>query len=342
MVLRLLFIRLPSQLNRIEKIMRNYWIYCLFFLIFVPKLWADQDPNKMRISVNPAVAPVENQEITDTAQIKPEGPPLDAAYVDLTTKDRKFIPYSTIRDADVLYRQRVWRIIDLREKANFHLYYPLEKQSDYMSLFDLLKQHIEDGSIQAYKAELGPNQLDDKFTVKLTKEDLPRTFLLTEGEVETDANGRELKDEKGNVIRDDKPLLAEHITYYKIKEDVIFDAKRSRMEIRIIGLAPMKPLFDPLDKKKIIGYTEVFWVYFPDVREILSVNNVVNPKNSSQRRSFDDIFHKRIFTSLIVKTDYDNPYNREIADYKKGFDALLEAEKIKKQLFNFEHDLWEY
>jgi gliding motility associated protien GldN len=284
---------------------------------------------------------LESQE-NSTAEAEMNVPPLDAAYTDLTTKDRQCIPYSQIRDADVFYRQRIWRIIDLREKANFHLYYPLEIQSDYMSLFDLLKKNIEDGAIQAYKAELGPNQQDDKFTVKLSKSDLEKTFLLSEGDVETDANGRELKDQSGNVIRDDKVLLAEHIVYYKLKEDWVFDSKRSRMEARIIGLAPMKPLFDPLDKKKIIGYTEVFWVYFPAIRNVLCVNNAVNTKNSSQKRSFDDIFSKRLFTSLIVKTDYDNPYNRNIADYKKGFDALLEAEKVKKILFNFEHDLWEY
>ena len=300
--------------------------------------------------------PIENNDLALAIPLSPGGantidtaamaadtmPPLDAAYGDLNTETKPCIPYSVIRDADVIFRQRIWRIIDLREKANFHLYYPLEPQSDYMSLFDLLRKHIEEGTITAYKAELGPNQLDDKFTVKLTKEDLPKTFLLVEGDIETDANGKELRDEQGNVIRDDKPLLAEHITYYKLKEDWVFDAKRSRMESRVIGLAPMKPLFDPMDKQKVIGYTEVFWVYFPAVRPILCTNNAINPKNSSQKRSFDDIFHKRLFTSLIIKTDKDNPYNRNISAYKNGLDALIEAEKVKKNIFNLEHDLWEY
>lgn len=337
---------------------KNYFFF--FLILFSATLQAQK--RKSTKSAGPTNAPVqnpisvptysersqsqsaaqENSTTEDKNQSKNSTPPLDAAYIDLTTKDRQCIPYSEIRDADVFYRQRIWRIIDLREKANFHLYYPLDIQSDYMSLFDLLKKHIEDGTIQAYKAELGPNQQDDKFTVKLSKSDLEKTFLLSEGDVETDVNGRELQDQSGKVIRDDKPLLAEHIAYYKLKEDWVFDSKRSRMEARIIGLAPMKPLFDPLDKKKIIGYTEVFWVYFPAIRNILCVNNAVNTKNSSQKRSFDDIFSKRIFTSLIVKTDYDNPYNRNITDYKKGFDALLEAEKVKKILFNFEHDLWEY
>lgn len=268
--------------------------------------------------------------------------PIDGPYEQKDVKDSQIIPYTNIKEGDVLFRQRIWRVIDLREKANFHLYYPLTPEADYMSLFDLLKQEIEAERIVAYKAELGPNQLDDKFRFPLKNKDLKRVFLLYEGEVETDERGQALKDEKGQEIRDDKPLTTEDIVYYKIKEDWVFDSKRSVMEARIIGIAPMKPLFDPMDKKKIIGYAEVFWVYFPDIRAILAKNSALNAKNTSQKRSFDEIFTKRIFTSLIVKTDYNNPYNREISEYRKGIDAVLEAEKIEMRLFNLEHDLWEY
>jgi gliding motility associated protien GldN len=282
-------------------------------------------------------------------QVQPQSQPadtsaiVDAAYLDKNTSDRKFIPYPSVRDADVLYKQRLWRAIDLREKANFHLYYPLEPQSDVISLFDLLKREIASGKMVAYKADLGPNKTDDKFTEKITAKELDRLFLLTEGDIETDENGRELLDPTtGKPIRDDKPMGAEHLVQYKIKEDWFFDKHRSRMDFRIIGLAPMRPLYDPTDKKKVIGYAEMYWVYFPAIRETLARNNALNVRNGGQKRTYDDIFHKRIFTSYVVKTDLDNPFDRNIGDYRKGLDALLESEKIKKHLFNYEHDLWEY
>ena len=86
---------------------------------------------------------------------------------------------------------------------------------------------------------------------------------------------------------------------------------------------------------------KLFWVYYPEARTWLSRYEVFNPNNDAERRSFDDMFFKRRFASYIEKES--NVYNdRRIPQYKKGLDALLEAEKIKMAIFRMEHDLWEY
>ena len=65
-----------------------------------------------------------------------------------------------------------------------------------------------------------------------------------------------------------------------------------------------------------------------------------NFKNDAERRSLDDIFWKRQFSSLIVKES--NVQDRYIDQYQKGIDALVEADKIKTGIFTWEHDLWNY
>ena len=85
----------------------------------------------------------------------------------------------------------------------------------------------------------------------------------------------------------------------------------------------------------------LFWVYFPDARRFLKDAEIFNHrKNDAARMTFDDVFHKRFFSSYIYKES--NKYNRQISQYRVGLDALLEAERIKEEIFHLEHDLWEY
>jgi gliding motility associated protien GldN len=111
------------------------------------------------------------------------------------------------------------------------------------------------------------------------------------------------------------------------------------MEVRIIGICPVMDRIN--DDGVYTGETPLFWVYYPEARKILSKSEVFNHrKNDAARLTYDDIFHKRFFSSRIVKES--NKYDRKISEYKEGIDALLEAEKIKEEIFNLEHDLWEY
>jgi hypothetical protein len=133
------------------------------------------------------------------------------------------------------------------------------------------------------------------------------------------------------------PFDRRKVVSWKIKEEWFFDKKRSVMDVRIIGLAPCVEVL--VGGKEILE--PLFWIYYPDFRDVLLNTRVTNyTKNNAQERSFLGVFEKRMFVSRITMES--NIMNREISDYMIGLDALLESERIKEEIFNIEHDMWEY
>jgi gliding motility associated protien GldN len=124
-----------------------------------------------------------------------------------------------------------------------------------------------------------------------------------------------------------------------MKEDWFFDKQRSVMDVRILGLCPMKEKADPTSGE-VIGYSPLFWVYFPECRATFAKAEVYNTKNDAERRSLDDIFWKRMFSSYIHKES--NVYDRVVVSYATGLDVLLESDRIKDDIFVYEHDLWHF
>ena len=140
------------------------------------------------------------------------------------------------------------------------------------------------------------------------------------------------------IARDFSP---DKVIGYRLKEDWFFDKQRSVMEVRIIGFAPLVFLMDE-DGNVREGNIKVplFWVYYPEARNLLATTEAFNRTNDAERRSFDDIFQKRLFGSYIYKES--NVYDRRIENYRQGISQLLESEKIKNEITNFEHDMWEF
>ena len=126
------------------------------------------------------------------------------------------------------------------------------------------------------------------------------------------------------------------ITRYRLKEEWIWDRQRSERYVRIIGIAPMKER----NENGEISFKPLFWLYYPEWRHVFARASAYNTFNDSQRRTYLDLFEKRYFTSYIIKED--NAFDRPIASYARGMDALAESERIKELLFNMEHDMWHY
>ncbi|HMU15189.1 MAG: gliding motility protein GldN [Bacteroidetes bacterium] len=258
---------------------------------------------------------------------------LDGAYIKEHTKTQRVVPYPFIREADVMWYRRIWREIDVTEKINQPLYYPLEKINDRKSLFDVIKDGLlVDGSITAY--DPGADGWEDEFKRPLLtaeiKELLSRTDSVWVDRL--DGTGQDL-----NVVTVE--TKSENVKRYRLKEDWIFDKQRSSMDIRIIGLAPLKEKLDQNDGS-LRGYSVLFWLYFPELRYVLVNWEVFNRQNDAERRSFDHVFWTRQFNSTIIKES--NVYNRVLADVKTGINGVLESESIKQDLFEFEHDLWNF
>lgn len=258
---------------------------------------------------------------------------IDGAFKRTDVHDRKPTPLPYVREADVMWRKKIWRIIDLREKINQPLYFPTEQMDGRYNLINLLLKGIEDGKITAYDAKS-----DDEFKVPMSYDQVKEAFGAT-------TRTRKVRDpDTGEFV--DKPiegmLRTEEVKQFMVKEEWYFDKQTSTMNVRIIGVCPIQEFYRDEDaNQENVQRRQVFWVYFPEARETLAANDVFNPQNTARNPSFDDVFIKRRFNSYIVKEE--NIYNnREISQYLSSKDAMLESQRIENSIFDYEQNLWEY
>jgi gliding motility associated protien GldN len=301
---------------------------------------------------------------------------MDGVYMESNIPTKKVVPYEFVREADVVWSKKVWQVIDLREKFNHPLYFPLDdieegmwkKNTTRWSLWTIIRHHIMTGELTLYSPfnpEWEAWKDGDLFKYPVTpstpggnyyndKDFKDRMFVYI-GTEKLDPFASALKslvypDEDSLIMGDDGFMetvyppsdtlwfKSKDIVQYNIKEQVFVDKERSVQETRILGIAPMVYARD--NNGNITGFRELFWLYFPQCRYVFQNFFVHSAQNDAQRMSFDDLFWKRKFTSYIVKES--NLYDRDIDTYKAGVDALLESEKIKADIFNFEHDLWSF
>ena len=260
---------------------------------------------------------------------------LDGAYTPEHLAYRKPIPYVYEREADIMWQRRIWRVIDLREKINHPLYYPTDSLAKRPSLFQILKNGIVSGKINTV-FEFDP--FTNEFGPPMPKEAILKA--MTEEITMKDSIGQPLMDSTGSEVKMPSPLKPNQIAQYYMKEDWFFEKQRSVMDVRIIGIAPVIEIEDPIQGK--FTYHVMFWLYYPGIRNYLSQYYCYNPYNDAEWRTFDEIFHKRLFSSYTYMES--NVYNRPIAAYLSGqsMEMLLESERIKDDIFKIEHDMWNF
>ena len=257
---------------------------------------------------------------------------LDGAYVKETNLTKRVIPYPYLREADVMYFRRVWQEMDLKQKINHPYYYPVDPIEDRSNLFDVIRDGLLiEGSLVAYST--GPVGDEDEFTIPLSPDSIRKILNPIERIDEWDEFGEKIGFKE--IIT---PIESDKITRYRLKEDWIWDRQRSERYVRIIGIAPMIEDYDRDGDS--MGYAPLFWLYYPECRYVFANADVFNLFNDAQRRTYEDLFQKRYFSSYIVK--HSNVYDRSIGEFARGMDALAESERIKEELFNLEHDLWHY
>ncbi|MEO6302436.1 MAG: gliding motility protein GldN [Bacteroidia bacterium] len=249
----------------------------------------------------------------------------DGIYDKENAVNRRFIPYTHLREGDVTWEKRVWREVDMREKVNQPLYYPVEFVTGRMSLFQLLAKYILQGQIIAFA--------DDEFQIPLELSAIRDKLKKCDSTDQTSytPDGTEVSTK---IFQCDSLTILRQIRTFRLKEDWFFDKQKSVLEVRIVGMG----VFTYDEEKE--APREQFWVYFPSCRPFFAKHEVFNTKNDSERRTFEDIFWKRQFASTISRET--NVYGRAIMEYSRGIDALLESDRIKMDIFRWEHDLWHF
>ncbi|MFC2110461.1 gliding motility protein GldN [Bacteroidota bacterium] len=257
----------------------------------------------------------------------------------IANKDKP-LPYGYIDDRDILYSKVIWEHIDLNERINLPLYYPIDStnvNSSRKSMFYTLLKGIKNGRIKEVYD-------DSFFKSKLTMKDINQKLTR----IDTSDYAYELLNEGVTNIKDyvdEISIKSEDIDGYRIKGIWYFDKRQGEMRYRMLAIAPMAPDVQILGRDDIQGEESLplFWVFYPSAREVLHEGTAFNETNHRAPISFDQILNARRFSAVILREE--NLYgNRAITEYIRGnaLFQILESERIKETIRNKELDMWNY
>jgi len=281
--------------------------------------------------------PTQDKKVTKKKAPKQDG----FIYREVSEADT-VVPYAEVRKEDVAYTKRVWREIDLRDRGNQIL------ASPKVNLLNIIYTAVSNGELDLY-----PSDVEDWSVDPLSSKKGNDPKVTNSSAADTAFLGVNLG--TNEVNRANNEFFAASFTTLRIKEDWIMDIRRGIFEPRIIGIAPVRidvktqvdnngnPVADPTTGKPLADTlkTVAGWINFEDLREILVKHKVANNQNDNSGINFDDVFVRRLFFSNITKTS--NAADNRIEDILfNPKDRLLESERIKRAMADFEQGLWEY
>lgn len=252
----------------------------------------------------------------------------DGAY-DRVPHINKPSQWQHLREADIMWKKRVWREIDTRERQNMAFRYPGDDYTGGGYFIEIILDAVKKGKIKAY------SNMDDRFTSALTKDQIMELLI---GKPDTTMVEDPVT---GNMVMkiSSREFNPDVVTKYRIKEDWIFDRNLGRMQARIIGIAPIQDKYN--EDGTFRASQAVFWLYYPEMRDMLAQYEVFNPDNDVARMTWDDYFEGRYFSSRVIKTS--NPFDLTFRERgMSNLETLYEGQKATEMLFNKEHDMWVY
>lgn len=278
--------------------------------------------------------------------------PIDGIYETTHNRHREPISYVHLREADAMWSKKIWRRIDLREKINHPLHFPNKgslidptTQGNWFSFWDVLFMSVD-------STEANPNPLmvyfDEFCNIPISHTE----FLSKLGTMQR----IEIRDPEDpsiilEVREEIEPLRKSKFLAIDMKEVWFFEKQRSVLDVRMITFQPMLWKEPESASIQVEGLDDMIydevprgvgWIHFPEARPVLAANDAFNTFNTSERKTYDDIFWKRMFSSFVQKEE--NIYNnRDIRDFiLNGMDQVLESERITDEIRKFEHNMWDF
>ena len=265
---------------------------------------------------------------------------------ELSADNDKPLPYGYVHDRDILMGKRIWEIIDLDERVNFPLYYPVDgdvmSSPDRRPLYNVLISAIKEGTItEVYDSSY--------FTTKKTLKDIEASLFTVDT---TDVGIDQMNEDRAAYKSGAKTISEEYIRKTEIEADAVnaykvvgywyFDKRQGELKYRMLGICPVVPdVYTMSNEEK--EYIDLFWVYLPASRDVLHEAKAFNNRNSAMSFTFDHLLNARRFSSVIYLEE--NVYgDRLIKDYMKenAQMQLLESERVKEKIRDFEQDMWNY
>jgi gliding motility associated protien GldN len=252
----------------------------------------------------------------------------------------KPLPYGYVSDRDILWSTIVWEYIDLNQRINLPLYYPVDttRVEPYRrSLYHTLLKAVKSGKItEIYD--------DSYFTTRLQVNEINEKLLRVDtsnaGYDALNAGDRNLSEFVDSIA-----IQSQDIQGFRIKGIYYFDKRQGELKYRLLGLAPVAQDVQTIGRSDVSDneLLSLFWVFYPDARQILHEMKVFNEKSSTYPISFDHLLISRRFSSIIYRQE--NLYgDRDVRDYIKGNSLfqVLESEKLKEAIRDRELDMWNY
>ncbi len=247
------------------------------------------------------------------------------------------------RADDVVWSRVVYRILDLREKQNYQMYFPMRPNDEYRSLFRVMLDAVCKGA-PVYKRN--PREIVPSFSdsVRLEGEELSKAFAydnnMDNNLILINPITKQAKigiDQYNNYVKNQIKFLTQEI--------VFFDKHTSRMYTKIMAIAPLYALHpDNTQSKnsfKFFQESVLCWFAFDELRPYLAKQYVIPNGNETQRLTYDEYFAQKLYSSYLLGDS--NMFNRMLLEFEVNANKIRkEQNRIETELLNFEEDLWEY
>jgi gliding motility associated protien GldN len=300
--------------------MKKYWIVFLTIFLFVVPVLVTAQVNSLPFFDSKGAVRIQTTEMDALADT---------------------IAVVNHRNDDVVWSRVVYKVIDMREKQNYQLYFPLRANDEYQSLFHLMLNAICNG-VNVYKKN--PRDLKPSFNEILEGEELSKAFAF-DNDMDNNLLLVNPVTQQRTIGNDQYVRYVKNQLKFLIQEIIFFDKHTSRMYSKIMAIAPLYALHpDNVETKESMQYFRgsiLCWFSFDELRPELTKQYVIPNGNETVRLTYDEFFSQKLYSSYLLGDS--NMFNRMLLDYVVDpVKIKKEQHRIETEIMNVEQDLWEY